>query len=161
VACRTTLKDFEGAIVSFKFKLESLLSHRQFVENVLEKELAAAEKRLSAERRIENYLKEKQVRFAEELKKNLQAPKPVSENRLYVTYIASLSKKIDDQRLKVQTAEFERRGKKIDLLKAVKKRKILERLKETHADQYHRFYLKKEQEASDEIGIQQYNRKTG
>lgn len=147
--------------MSFKFKLESLLSHRQFVENVLEKEFAAAEKRLSAERQVEKYLKEKRVRFAEELKKNLQAPKLVSENRLYVTYIASLSKKIDDQKLKVQIAESERRGKKAALLKAVKKRKILERLKETHADQYHRFYLKKEQEASDEIGIQQYNRKTG
>ncbi len=61
----------------------------------------------------------------------------------------------------VQKAEAEKREKKIALLKAVKKKKILERLKETHADQYHRFYLKKEQEVSDEIGIQQYNHKTG
>jgi flagellar protein FliJ len=147
--------------VGFKFKLESLLSHRQFVEDVLEKEFFLMEKRLSQEKQVEKYLRKKQARFAEELKKNLQESKPVSENRLYVTYIACLSEQIGRQRHRVQVAESERREKKVALLKAVKKRKILERLKQTHADQYQRLYLKKEQEVSDEIGIQQYNRKTG
>lgn len=147
--------------MSFKFKLESLLSHRQFVEDVLGKELALIEKRLFQEKQIEKHLREKQACFAEELKKKLQESTPVSENRLYVTYIACLSEQIGRQRQKVQMAETERREKKVALLKAVKKKKILERLKETHADQHHRFYLKKEQEATDEIGIQQYNRKTG
>ncbi len=155
------LKSFSGAIVSFKFKLESLLSHRQFLEDALEKEFVIMGKRLSEEKQAEKHLQEKHVQLAEELKQNLQEPKPVSENRLYVTYLACLSDQIGRQRQKVQMAESERREKKVALLKAVKKRKILERLKETHADQYPRLYLKKEQEVSDEVGIQQYNRKTG
>ena len=145
----------------FKFKLESLLSHRQFVEDALGKEFAVLGKRLSQEKQVEKDLREKHTQLAEELKKNLQASKPVSENRLYVTYMAYLSEQIDRQRHRVQMSEAEKREKKIALLKAVKKRKILERLKQTHADQHQRFYLKKEQEVSDEIGIQQYNRKTG
>ena len=80
---------------------------------------------------------------------------------MYVTYIAYLSEQIGRQRHRVQMVEAEKREKKIALLKAVKKKKILERLKQTHADQYQRFNLKKEQEVSDEIGIQQYNHKTG
>jgi flagellar FliJ protein len=147
--------------VQFKFKLESLLSHRQYIEDVLGKEFAVLEKRLAQEKQVEKHLQEKHTQLTEELKKHLQKPKPVSENRLYVTYIAYLSEQIGRQRHRVQMVEAEKREKKIALLKAVKKKKILERLKQTHADQYQRFNLKKEQEVSDEIGIQQYNHKTG
>jgi len=146
--------------VSFKFKLESLLGHRQFVEDALEKEFAVVRKRLSREKQLEKHLQEKHARLAKELKKNLQEPKPVSENQLYVTYLACLSGRIERQQQKVQSAELERREKKIALLEAVKRRKIIERLKETHAGQYHRLFMKKEQAVSDELGIQQYARKT-
>ena len=145
----------------FKFKLESLLNHRQFVEEGLQKEFVFLGERLSKEKLLEKQLREKHAHLAEELKIHLQEPKPVSENRLYVTYLACLADQIGRQQEKVQVAESEKQAKKIQLLKAVKKRKILERLKENHTDQYHRFCLKKEQEVSDEIGIQQYNRKTG
>ena len=147
--------------MSFKFKLESLLNHRQFVEDVLQKEFVVLGKRVFEEKQVERHLREKHARLAEELKINLQEPKPVSENSLYVTYLACLWEQIGSQQRKVQAAESERCEKKVALLKAVKKRKILERLKEKHADRHHQFYLKKEQEATDEIGIQQYNRKTG
>ncbi len=170
MAYRLQLKDLHLVMVKqnnkkvgnlgFKFKLESLLSHRQFVEDALGKEFAVLEKRLSQEKQVEKHLQEKHAQLAGELKKNLQEPKPVSENRLYVTYMAYLSEQIGRQRHRVQMVEAEKREKKIALLKAIKKKKILERLKQTHADQYQRVYLKKEQDVTDEIGIQQYNRKT-
>lgn len=144
----------------FKFKLESLLGHRQFVEDALEKEFVFVGKRLSREKQLEKHLQEKHACLAEELKKNLQEPKPVSENQLYVTYLTCLSDQIGRQRQKVQKVESEKREKKVALLEAVKKRKTIERLKETHADQFHRLSMKKEQAVSDEVGIQQYNRKT-
>ena len=146
--------------MSFKFKLESLLGHRQFVENTLEKEFVFVGKRLSREKQAEKDLQEKHARLARELKNNLQEPKPVSENQLYVTYLSCLSEQIVRQRQKVQKAETEKREKKVALLEAVKKRKIIERLKETQADRHHRLSLKKEQAVSDELGIQQYTRKT-
>ena len=144
----------------FKFKLESLLGQRQFVEDALEKEFVFVGKRLSQEKQIEKHLQEKHACLAKELKKNLQEPKPVSENQLYVTYLTCLSGQIGRQRQEVQKVESERREKKVALLEAVKKRKIIERLKETHADQFHQLSMKKEQVVSDEVGIQQYNRKT-
>jgi len=147
--------------MGFKFKLESLLNHRQFVEDGLQNEFVFLGERLSEEKQLEKQLRDKHAHLAEELKLHLQKPKPVSENKLYVTYLECLADQIGRQQEKVQAAESEKRAKKIQLLAAVKKRKILERLKENHTDQYHRFRLKKEQETTDEIGIQQYNRKTG
>jgi len=145
----------------FKFKLESLLNHRQFVEDVLQKEFSFLKKRLSEEKQIETHLREKQSHLAEELKINLQASRPVSENSLYVTYLSCLSDQIGRQQGKVEKVESEKSEKKIALMQAVKKRKILERLKDNRVDQYQQFRSQKEQEVSDEIGIQQYNRNTG
>lgn len=145
----------------FKFKLESLLSHRQFVEDVIQKEYVLAGRRLTEEKQVETHLREKHAHLAAQLKQNLREPKPVSENRLYVTYLSCLSDRIVRQQRKIQETESERSEKKIALLRAVKKRKILERLKETHADRHRQLHLKTEQEISDEIGIQQFNRKTG
>ena len=143
----------------FKFKLESLLSHRKFVEDGLQREFVDIGERVSQAKQVEKRLKDTHLHLTEKLEKRLQKPRPVSENRLYVTYLASLSDRIGKQQKKVQEAETKKREKKVALLKAVKKRKMLERLKETHADQFHKFSLKKEQIVSDEIGIQQYNRK--
>ena len=42
----------------FKFKLESLLGHRQFVEDALEKEFVFVGKRLSQEKQVEKHLQE-------------------------------------------------------------------------------------------------------
>lgn len=143
----------------FTFKLESLLSHRKFVEDGLQREFVDIGERVSQAKRMEKRLKDTHAHLTEKLKKKLQKPRPVSENCLYVNYLAYLSDRIGKQQKKVQEAETKKREKKVALLKAVKKRKMLERLKETHADQFYKFSLKKEQNVSDEIGIQQYNRK--
>jgi len=145
----------------FKFKLESLLNHRQFVEDTLQKEFVYLGKRVSDEKQVEKHLRKKHAHLSEEFKVTLQEPKPASENSLYVTYLTCLSDQIGKQQEKVKIAESERREKKIALMQAVKKRKMLERLKENRTDQYQRFCSRKEQEASDEIGIQQYSRNTG
>jgi len=145
----------------FKFKLESLLNHRQFVEDVLQKEFSFLKKRLSEEKQIETHLREKQAHLAEELKVNLKESRPVSENSLYVTYLSCLSDQIGRQQGKVERVESEKSEKKIALMQAVKKRKVLERLKENRVGKYQQFRSRKEQEVADEIGIQQYNRNTG
>jgi len=144
----------------YNFKLEPLLNHRRFVEDVRQKAFTDVQKKVSESRHIAKCLEEEHVRQAEELKKKMQDPQPASENVLYATYLTSLSNRIDEQRQRVQAAEKERDEKKSALLEAVKNRKTIERLKEVRADQFEQFQLKKEQEFSDEIGIQQHNRKT-
>lgn len=144
----------------YQFKLEPLLNHRRFVEDIRQKTFADVEKKVAEAKHIEKCLEEEHLRRAEELKEKMQAPRPASENALYATYLTSLSKRIEEQRQQVQAAEKERDEKRSALLEAVKNRKTLERLKEVRTDQYEQIQLKKEQEFTDEIGIQQHNRKT-
>lgn len=143
----------------FNFKLESLLNHRQFVEDVRQKAFAQTQKRVFEARQIVESIKGEQLSLARELKENMQTPQPASENALYASYLASLASRLDEQRQRVQEAEKERDEQKTSLLEAVKNRKMMERLKEIHMGQFEQFYLKKEQESSDEIGIQQHSRK--
>lgn len=141
------------------FKLESLLNHRQFVEDVRQKAFAQMQKRVFDAQQIVENLEGEHLRLARELKENMQTPRPAAENALYASYLASLASQLDEQRQLVQEAEKERDEQKTSLLEAVKNRKMIERLKEIHIGQFEQFCLKKEQESSDEIGIQQHSRK--
>jgi flagellar FliJ protein len=144
----------------YNFKLEPLLSHRQFLEDALQKEFAEKERQAAQARHIAKSLEEEYLHLAEELKEKMQAPRAASENALYATYLASLSDQINKQQQRVQEADKERDEKKTALLEAVKNRKMVEHLKEVGLDQFKQVYLKKEQAFSDEIGIQQHSRKS-
>ena len=143
----------------YDFKLESLLNHRRFVEDAHRQAFAKTQKRVFEARQIVASLEDEHLRLARELKENMQTPGPAAENALYATYLSSLASRLDEQRQRVQEAEKERDEQKASLLEAVKNRKMIERLKEVHSRQLEQFYLKKEQESSDEIGIQQHSRK--
>lgn len=143
----------------FNFKLEPLLNHRRFVEDAQQQALAHVKKQVSAARHIEKCLESEHRQLAKELKEKMQDPQPASESALYATYLASLSNRIDKQRQRIQEAAKKKDKQKSALLEAVKNRKIIERLKEVRTDRFEQFCLKKEQEFSDEIGIQLHNRK--
>ena len=146
--------------MTFRFKLQSLLSHRKFIEDTLHREFVYLGERVSEAKQIEKHLQRKKIHLSEELKKNMQKPRPMSESSLYVTYLDCLTKQIGIQKRKIHQAEKEKYDKQVELLKAAKKRKMLERLKDTHAERYHHLYLKHEQDVTNEVGIQQYNHKT-
>lgn len=143
----------------FNFKLESLLNHRRFVEDARREAFAQTQKRLFEAWQTVESLEDEHMRLARELKENMQTPGPAAENALYATYLAALDSRLDEQRQRVQEVEKERDEQKASLLEAVKNRKMMERLKEVHSSQFEQFYLKKEQESSDEIGLQQHSRK--
>ena len=145
---------------NFNFKLESLLNHRRYVEDARHRAFAQTQRRVFEARQIVDSLEGEHLRLSRELKDNMQTPRPASENELYATYLASLANQIDEQRQRVREAEKVRDEQKTSLLEAVKNRKMMERLKEFHGGQFQRACLKKEQESSDEIGIQQHSRKT-
>ena len=55
----------------YNFKLESLLSHRRFVEDVRQKEFADVEKKVSAARHVAKCLEDERLHRAEELKEKI------------------------------------------------------------------------------------------
>jgi flagellar FliJ protein len=85
--------------------------------------------------------------------------RPASEIILYIDFVEQLSKEMEAQRQKVLEAERNFSLKRLDLVAAMKKRKILERLKEKGLQAYEKEQLKKERTVMDEVAGHQFNQK--
>ena len=143
----------------YRFNLEPLLNHRRYLEEVLQKELANLKIRLVAETDKLWVLREKKRKTALQLQEKQTDGRPASEIKLYVDYLEQLLKEVEAQRKKVLEAERLFRLKRQDLVVAMKKRKILDRLKAKGLQAYEQEQLKKERNFMDEVAGHQFNHK--
>ena len=143
----------------YQFNLEPLLNHRRYLEEVLQKELADLKIRLDAETGKLWALREKKRKTVLQLEEKQTDGRSASEIKLYVDFLEQLLKKVEAQRKKVLEAERLFSLKRQDLVTAMKKRKILERLKEKGLQAYEQEQLKKERNFMDEVAGRQFNPK--
>ena len=144
----------------YKFNLESLLNHRRYQEEVLQKELAALKKRLAEEEHALRALRKKKRKFLVQFQKKQKDGRPASEIKLYFEFVDHLSKAIEAQHQKVLEAKRTFNVKRQDLIAAMKKRKTLDRLKEKGRQTYQQEQLKKERNRMDEVASFQFRLKS-
>ena len=141
----------------YKYNLESLLNHRIYIEETLQKELAISKRLLAdAKNKLKTYQKEKE-KYGLQLQQKQKEGHTVSEISLYVDYVKWLAKDIESQRKKVLEAKKKFGQKRNDLIEAMKKRKILEKLKAKGLEEYQKEMRKKEQDFMNEVAVNQYN----
>jgi len=143
----------------YQFNLEPLLNHRRYQVEVLQKELADLKIRLDAEKDKLWALRQKKRETVLQLQEKQTDGRPASEIKLYVDFVEQLSKEMEAQRQKVLKAERKFNLKRLDLVAAMKKRKILDRLKEKGLQAYEKEQLKKERSFMDEVAGHQFNLK--
>ena len=141
----------------YTFKLEPLLNHRRYREEVLQKELADLKKHLAEEKEKLRGLRTRKRKFLLQLQNKQKAGRSASEIKLYLNFIEHLSKKVAIQNQRVQSAEQGFNLKRKDLIQAMKKRKILDKLKEKGQQAYQQEWLKKERDFMDEVAGNQFN----
>jgi flagellar FliJ protein len=144
----------------FKFSLQPLLNHRRYLEEVLQKELAQFRKRLIAEQNKLRRLKEKKREYSQRLQQRQKENGTVSDLILYLRYLDRLSTELEHQRQQVVAAEKDFKNKRNDLIKTMKKRKILEQLKENRSKAYQQQALKNERKFMDEVAAKQFSNKS-
>lgn len=144
----------------YQFKLESLLNHKKILEEILQKELAVLNNSLLQEKGKMQSYKEENIYITADLENNQKQGITISRNLLYFDYIKQLSEKIDKKRNTIHEIENSASMKRIDLIEAVKKRKILDKLKEKGLESYVTRLNKKEQDFLNEVAINSFNRKT-
>lgn len=83
----------------------------------------------------------------------------VSDIILYMNYIAQLSKKIEAQALRVREAAKKVNQKRNELIGIMKKRKILEKLKEKDLVAYQKKMMQDERKFMDEVATTRHARK--
>lgn len=141
----------------YTFKLEPLLNHRRYQEEVLQKELADLKKNLAEEKEKLRVLRTRKRKYLLQLQNKQKAGRPAFEIKLYLNFIEHLSKKMEIQNQHVRSAEHSFNLKRKDLIQAMKKRKILDKLKEKGQQAYQQQWLKKERDFMDEVAGNQFN----
>lgn len=143
----------------YQFNLEPLLNHRRYLEELLQKELADLRIRLDAEKDRLWILRQKKRKTVLQLQEKQTDGRPASEIKLYIDFVEQLLKEMEAQRQKVLEAERLFSLKRQDLVAAMKKRKILDRLKEKGLQDYEQEQLKRERNLMDEVAGHQFNHK--
>lgn len=140
----------------YRFKLEPLLNHRRYQEELLQKELAVVKKRLQSEQSQLQALKKKKGQNLQQLYTRQKQGHPASELKLYVDFIDDLTAEMKIQREKIMETQRQFDSTRQALLAAMKKRKALEKLKEKGRRTYEQTQLKRERDVLDDVAGHQF-----
>ena len=143
----------------YTFKLQTVLDHRQFIEDNLKKEFTEIRQQVMAALQQLESLKRKEMDTATALK--LEQAEGISSNQVvaYHAYLKQLSDRLNRQNTVANEIKDRESEKQDELLEAIKKRQILEKLKKQDLDRYNQLILKKEMTFIDEIAVNQFVRK--
>ena len=142
----------------YRFKLQALLNHRHHQEEVCQKELADAQRNLSAAQEHLRRLKKDKRDNVQKLQVRQKERHSTSKILIYINYIGQLSRDIEAQREQVSMASQDVRHKRDDLIAVVKKRKTLEKLKENEQLAYQQKMMQVERKFNDEVAATRHIR---
>ena len=141
----------------FRFPLESLLNHRRLLEEERQKELAALEaRRLEAVHHLEALARARRRWEAEWLRTGV----PTSGGLLAVgeRYRKRLDREAAEVRRRLQEAQRSVEAKRRELIEAVQRRKIIEKLKEKEMQRYRASEARKERNFLGEMAVTRFRR---
>ena len=143
----------------FSFRLETLLTQRRHAEDALQVELAEARQALAVEQAALRDGKHALSQCLRDLHRTQQERFRADDILLYHPYLERLKHTVAAQLHRVAAAERKVAQKRHALLGAMKKRKILEKLREKQARAYRHEETLLEQRLHDEAAAQQHSRR--
>lgn len=145
-------------MAKFIFNMQSLLNIKEKLEDKSKTEYGKALNKLEEEKNIllslENKKRENILSFKQSISLSVKPNYIDSINK----YISFIDKKIEEQQENIDKAKKFVEEKRLQLLEAIKQRKVLEALKEKEKENYFKEELKKEQKVIDEIVSYKYNK---
>lgn len=135
----------------FKFRFETLLVARRHAEETLQRELSEARRALSDEQAALRAKKSTRRQCLQDLRRKQQQRFRTADIHLYGPYLERLERDIDIQQKRVVGAERNVNQKRLALMEALKRRKILEKLKEKDQQAYLKSMAARERKFMDEV----------
>jgi flagellar FliJ protein len=143
----------------FRFKFEPLLTHRRHEEESARKNLFAAQIALrQAQERLRRIKKERR-RSILQLQRRQAGKLDTAAITLALDFINQLTLALDEAQRTVFQAEKRVTVSHQELLKAVKRRKTLEKLKEKDRQRYQRELMRQETKFMDEVAANRHARR--
>lgn len=143
----------------YRFRLEALLNHRRYQEEVCQKELAQAQRKLSDELGKLNRKKIVKQESLEKLQTKKNKNPTVTDIMLHMNYLTQLSKDIEKQALQVQKSTKLVDQKRQELISIMKKRKTLKKIKYKDWQAYQQKLMQDERKLMDEVASIRHVRK--
>jgi flagellar FliJ protein len=143
----------------FHFRFETLLSQRRNAEERLQKELAEARRALAAAQDALAETKKALRHCAQDMRRKLDRRFRAADIRLYAPYLERLRQEVDARQKRVAAADRNVAHTRQALIEAMKKRKILDRLKERQHETYLKEASRRERKFVDEVAGRHHTRK--
>jgi len=137
----------------FDFKLQSVLNYRKLSEDKLMAEFADTKRRLYHEKETLGKLRIERVDLISRLKKMGEQKMRAWNASSYLSYINRIRDKENRQEEIFCKVEKELEAKRVELIGASRKRKIIEIIKEKKLKEYKQSLIIMEQKTMDEAGI--------
>lgn len=135
------------------------MDFRKNVEEKILGEFSEKKRQLEFEElKLQNLMKEWSALLGE-LKKMQNKAVPVGDIARYVAFIDQVKENENRQKIKIAEVSGQLETKRIELLDAVRKTKIMEKLKQRHAKEYKDDERALEQKNSDEMSVLKFGRR--
>jgi flagellar FliJ protein len=145
--------------MKFSFRFERVLTIRRYEEDKIKNQLALLQNELHNERQklkdLYLELEENNKKLTDSLRGNID----INLMNSYRYHIERIIEKLDVQKKIIYQISEEIKVKRVQLMKAMQKVKVLEILREKKLKEHLKFLEYKEEETLDEIGTQQYIKK--
>lgn len=117
-----------------RFKLESVLNHRRYLEDRAQSLFAESSRRWNEARRGLDGLRQNRSQYAGELKNKIHADATADDLLRYHRFLGRLDSEIKAQKVVVEELAADREDKRSRLMEALKDRKAIEKLKERYLE---------------------------
>jgi len=143
----------------FIFRFQSVLDYRKNIEEKVLNEFSEKKRQLEREKIILKNLVSERLGLIDELKKMLNKLLPVDDIALYVSYVEKVRKNEQKQKKVIAQVKEQLEALRKELLEAVKKAKVMEKLKEKHSEEYDNTVKAFERLDSDEMAVLKFGRR--
>jgi flagellar FliJ protein len=140
----------------YRFRYETLLNHRRHEEERLQKALAEKKNLLDTARDQVVRLRRSKRESARRLQKVQRESRRVADIALHLDHLAKLSRELDRRKAQLVAAQKAFNAKRTELLEAVRRRKMLEKLKEKDLRAHELELRRRETKFLDQVGARQY-----
>jgi flagellar protein FliJ len=141
------------------FKLQSILEYRINMEEKIHNEFSEKKRELDAERLKMKALVKERNNLIAELRMMQNKPLPADDFAVYISYVKQVRENQKKQKIIIHQVKEQVEGKRKELVEAVKQRKIMEKLKQQHLEEYNNNLRNLEQKASDEMSVLKFGRR--
>jgi flagellar protein FliJ len=143
----------------FVFNLQSVLDYRKNVEEKILSDFSEKKRQLEMEQlRLDN-MAAKRNNLIDELREMRDRFVQADDIAGYVSYIEQVRDNEEKQKKVITQVKEQLEAMRKELLEAVRKGKVMEKLKEQHAEEYERTIRASEQKNSDESSVLKFGRR--